>query len=681
MDDLPKSLRAIFLAAVLAAGGLLGGCAGPSTRVLPQESKEVVVSEEGLPVLEESNPFYLQEELEILAGSPRAGGSEEEQEAVRYIRQLLEDYGYDTSLQHVAGRQGGEGADVLGVSGINVVAVREASEPEADIVIVSACHDTLPWSPGASESASGVAALLETARLLSRMPTDTELRFVSFSGYPAGQTGSRYYVESLSEKERHRVIGAIHLGGLGCSVNSGILLESEDGKPTMLGDALRDASQELLQESWFYEQREGTHSRFVRGRLPAVTVSQQREAYEAGSRFDRPELVDIERLAQVVNVVSRAISDIMSPDTPSMLAKAHHYNDLRDNAYIQPVRQPIAFGETPQETESRLGIRGFLAAENTDGEGNALQSWEYPVKWLGVDQVLLTTYYYQNGRLDTVVVDGDGAGVDMADMRERLISVYGEPVKEAEGPSGIAYSWQDAVSRTAIFMTPENDGYELELREYPTERMLLDSYEIIPATGQNPQMGLGRREMEEAPAQDPRANVLLTLVRQLLPMGDGQRLRRIDFYTDGLGETKTALEILQPEENEEAEEQRELEFIWGLDLEDALTADGRWRNETDTIRQILLLYGQMLEQTEEYRTDFETIFSDTNPVQQVELGVKPGDYKEPLPDLKESFVWFVLTDRPGEAGGSWGARIQFFYRYEELIAYRTQIRNNLKIDP
>ena len=89
----------------------------------------------------------------------------------------------------------------------------------------------------------------------------------------------------------------------------------------------------------------------------------------------------------------------------------------------------------------------------------------------------------------------------------------------------------------------------------------------------------------------------------------------------------------------------------------------------------------MLEQTEEYRTDFETIFSDTNPVQQVELGVKPGDYKEPLPDLKESFVWFVLTDRPGEAGGSWGARIQFFYRYEELIAYRTQIRNNLKIDP
>ena len=678
MDDLPKFLRAIFLAAVWITGCLLGGCAGPSTRVLPQESKEVMVPKEELPVLEESNPFYLQEELEILAGTPRAGGSEEEREAIRYIRQLLEDYGYDTSLQQFSSPSGAPETDV---SGINVVAVRETSKPEADIVIVSACHDTLPWSPGASESASGVAALLETARLLSRMPTDTELRFVSFSRYSKGQTGSRYYVESLSEEERHRVIGVVHLGGLGCSINSGIMLESEDGKPTMLGDALRDASQELLQENWFYGQQEGEHSPFVRGRVPAVTVSQQREAFEAGSRFDRPELVDIERLAQVVNVVSRAIFDIMSPDTPSMLAKAHHYNDLRDDAYIQPIRQPIGFGETPQETENRLGIRGFLAAENTDGEGNTIQSWEYPVKWLGVGQVLLTTYYYQNGRLDTIAVDGDGAGVDMADMRERLVSVYGEPIEETEGPNGIAGSWQDVVGRTAISMTPETDGYELEFREYPTEKILLDSYEIIPAAGQNPQLGLGRREMENAGAQDPRVNVLLTLVRQLLPMGDGQRLRRIDFYTDGIGETKTALEILQPEEDEEAEEQREPEFIWGLDLEDALTAEGKWRNETDMIRQILLLYGQMLEQIEEYRTDFEIIFSDENSAQQVELGVKPGDYKEPLPDLKESFVWFVLTDRPGEAGGNWGARIQFFYRYEELIAYRTQIRNNLKIDP
>ena len=66
--------------------------------------------------------------------------------------------------------------------------------------------------------------------------------------------------------------------------------------------------------------------------------------------------------------------------------------------------------------------------------------------------------------------------------------------------------------------------------------------------------------------------------------------------------------------------------------------------------------------------------------ERVMLGVKPGDSLEPLPDLKESFLWFVLTGHPEEADGEWGARIRFFYQYEELAAYRTQIRNNLKID-
>ena len=90
MGDSYKSGRAVILAAFLAAAGLMGGCAGPSTRVLPRETREQTAQAEELPVLEEGNPFYLQEELEILAASPRMAGSEGEKRAVRYIRQLLE---------------------------------------------------------------------------------------------------------------------------------------------------------------------------------------------------------------------------------------------------------------------------------------------------------------------------------------------------------------------------------------------------------------------------------------------------------------------------------------------------------------------------------------------------------------------------------------------------------------
>ena len=126
MDNRQGSRRAILLAAALAAGCMAGGCAGPSTRVLPQESKETFPMQEEPFVLEESNPFYLQEELEILAASPRVCGSEQDREAVRYIRQLLEDYGYETSLQQFARYLGSEEERVIGT---NVVAVRLAQSP------------------------------------------------------------------------------------------------------------------------------------------------------------------------------------------------------------------------------------------------------------------------------------------------------------------------------------------------------------------------------------------------------------------------------------------------------------------------------------------------------------------------------------------------------------------------
>ena len=99
------------------------------------------------------------------------------------------------------------------------------------------------------------------------------------------------------------------------------------------------------------------------------------------------------------------------------------------------------------------------------------------------------------------------------------------------------------------------------------------------------------------------------------------------------------------------------------------------------MRRILLLYGQTLKETKHYHDAFLQAFPDREDLpERVMLGVKPGDGFEQLPDLPESFLWFVLTDQPEEADGEWGARIRFFYQYEELAAYRTQIRNNLKID-
>lgn len=691
MDISCHSMRTMALAVALSASFLAGGCAGPSTRVLPRETTARREPPEEAAVLEEGNPFYLQEELEILAASPRAAGSENEQKAILYIRQLLEGYGYHVTTQDFTFQKDAGGEEGRGT---NLAAVRKAPDKEADVLIVAAHHDTAPQSPGANESASGVAALLETARLLSHIPTDTELRFVSFSGHEAGKAGARHYVNSLPEKDRQRVIGAIWLDALGYVLEDEVCLGTTDGKPTLLGDVLGEAGQELLQEEWLYELREeGTHSLFARGRIPSVSVGQKREPYEKGSRFDRPEIVDMERVCQVVNVVSRGICTIMSPDTPSMLAKSRYYNDLRDEAYVQQKDMPVRFGQDVFQTECQMGTKGVLVAENTDPQGNPFRAYRYMVKWFGVDQILLSDYYFTTAGLTSVVVDGDGAGVALEEMRGRLVSVYGQPAKEDEGPYGAEWTWNVPRHRTQVSLMPESEGYLLELKGFPADIEELDAYQVL-SSPEGQQLRLNRGSTKEP---DLRVQQLAGMASRFLPLKGMAEVESVRIYTDGIGGTQTYLEAL-PREAEGEEEAGGMAFIWGVDLEDAITLEGGWRNEAEAVRQMLLLYAQMLEQADQgrYLAAFSAAFSGSGQetgqdnlsapegadlIHQAQPGVRPGTYLEPPPDFAHSFLWFVLTGRPGSGDGEWGRRIGFFYQFEELAAYRAQIRNNLNMGP
>ena len=166
-------------AAVLLTAAVLSGCAGPSTKVLPQrQSGTMQEVPDEVPVVEEVNSFYLQESLGILSASPRPSGSRGEDNAARYIQKLLKDYGYMVNRQRF--REKSEHEEILGT---NVVAMRPAEDPDADIILICTWHDSAPESPGAGNNASGVSVFLETARILSGIPTDTEVRFVSLSAH------------------------------------------------------------------------------------------------------------------------------------------------------------------------------------------------------------------------------------------------------------------------------------------------------------------------------------------------------------------------------------------------------------------------------------------------------------------------------------------------------------------
>lgn len=120
-----------------------------------------------------ADPLRLEGDVRALEGerhprsSPRALAA-----AADYIEQAFRATGLDVERRPFT--FGGE-------TYFNVVAVRPGSEPERPRVLVGAHFDSVRGTPGADDNASGVAGVLEVARLLSDQPLLGTVEFVAFN--------------------------------------------------------------------------------------------------------------------------------------------------------------------------------------------------------------------------------------------------------------------------------------------------------------------------------------------------------------------------------------------------------------------------------------------------------------------------------------------------------------------
>lgn len=275
----------------------------------------------------------LRRHVEALAATPR---NVEHYKALlraeRYIADQLVAAGYTPAVQEYDAAGGFRVA--------NVEAERRGSTRPDRIIVIGAHYDSIGLSPGANDNASGVAAMLELARMFaSAADPAATLRFVAFVNeeppyFTTGEMGSLVYARRMVERGE-RAAAMMSLETIG-------YYSEEKGSqryPPPFGRVLPDRGNFIAMVSNFASTRLLiTMARAFRrasplrviaapapGRIPGVGWSDHWSFWQQGFpavmltdtapyryphyhvRSDTPDKLDYARMAQVVNGVAAAV--------------------------------------------------------------------------------------------------------------------------------------------------------------------------------------------------------------------------------------------------------------------------------------------------------------------------------------------------------------------------------------
>jgi hypothetical protein len=257
--------------------------------------------------------------VRALAGviGPREATTAAYDRAADLVAGRLRELGYSVREENFdvpAGTSWGVRVPAGGTS--NVIATSSAFAPEDPHLLVGAHLDTVPQAPGAEDNASGVAVLLELARLAAAEPGALRLPvvFVAFGAEePRGpgdgghHYGSRHHVGELTARQLDALHGMVSLDrvGVGSEVpvcNGGSagqrVVEELRAAARRARVATRDCGANRSSDHWSFEKA---------GVVVARLGSTPYAAYH--SERDRPDVVSRTQLDRVGQVMWAWLTD------------------------------------------------------------------------------------------------------------------------------------------------------------------------------------------------------------------------------------------------------------------------------------------------------------------------------------------------------------------------------------
>lgn len=129
--------------------------------------------------------------------------ADERRRTRNYIINELKKQGWESSLEQFS-------------TGVNIFAEKPGIDSEAGAILLAAHYDTVLNSPGADDNATGVAVLLEIARLFNSASTPRTLQLAFFDKEEAGLLGSRAFVNDKARLQNLRGVIVMDMVGYAC---------------------------------------------------------------------------------------------------------------------------------------------------------------------------------------------------------------------------------------------------------------------------------------------------------------------------------------------------------------------------------------------------------------------------------------------------------------------------------
>jgi Iap family predicted aminopeptidase len=190
----------------------------------------------------------------------------------------------------------------------NVVGRRAGTRPE--VAVACAHYDTKYDTPGATDNAAGVAALLALAEILSAETLDCGLEFIAFANEEYLPIGEDAYIPAVGEEHFNQLLLAVNFDGLGHRLDT-------------LNVAAFTCSPEFQQRLeqivaahpavvWTEPWPESNHSSFAWRGVPAAAFSGQAVRTWAHQRHDSLRWVNPANVLEAAQLSAEILRDVQA---------------------------------------------------------------------------------------------------------------------------------------------------------------------------------------------------------------------------------------------------------------------------------------------------------------------------------------------------------------------------------